>query len=191
MQTETNIMETLSTASQSADPSVALDQLRDLLFGTQMRDYEGRFGNLEDALVRETANVKELLERQLSSLESARTKEVEKFESRLESEKNARRDLVKDCERELKALTDSLSSKITELERSTSNAQADIRDLQSAQSSKMSIELRRVQDELTALLDQQTGQLRHDKVDRVMLGSLLTNVVKKISDDASSRAEEF
>jgi Mg-chelatase subunit ChlI len=185
MRPDENANETLkSMTCQSGDPAAALEQIRELLFGKQMRDYESRFGRFEDTLVREMADIKDMVGRRLSTIESSRKKDVEDFEARLEAEKNARRELAKDSARELKDATDALSNKLTELEHSTSKAESDIRSQQAVESSRLHNELRRIQDELTALLNEQAGQLRRDKVDRVMLGSLLTNVVKKISDGA-------
>src|ERR1700749_3579611 len=36
-----------------------VDKIRDILFGSQMRDYESRFARLEEALVKETAEIRE------------------------------------------------------------------------------------------------------------------------------------
>ena len=181
MQAEKNSEQTVTTA-----PAAAVEQIRDLLFGTQIRDYEIHFARLEDTLAREVADIRDMVRRRLDAMESSFKKEADGLNVRLQAEENARRDLAKDSARELKGATDALSNKMTELEHSTSRANSEIRDKQAAESSKMHEELQRIHAELTALLNEQAGQLRHNKVDRVMLGSLLNEVVKKISDGDSN-----
>ncbi len=184
MQAEKNSEETMTTAA----PAAAVEQIRDLLFGTHIRDYESRFARLEDTLAREVADIRDMVRRRMDAMESSFKRETDGLTVRLQAEENARRDLAKDSSRELKAATDALSNKITELENSTSKADAEIREKQAADSSKMHDDLRRIHDELTSLLNEQAGQLRRNKVDRMMLGSLLNDVVKKISDGDANGA---
>jgi len=67
-----------------------VDKIRDILFGTQMRDYEQRFARLEETLLREAADLRESTRKRFDALESYMRKEFEALESRLKSERDER-----------------------------------------------------------------------------------------------------
>ena len=76
---------------ENADPNepqgAAVDKIRDLLLGTQIRNYDQRFARLEDTLAREAAEMKESVRRRFESLEAAFKKETETLAARLKSER--------------------------------------------------------------------------------------------------------
>ena len=47
-----------------------VDKIRDILFGTQMRDYESRFASLEETLSKETVEIRETSRRRFDQLEN-------------------------------------------------------------------------------------------------------------------------
>src|SRR5665213_1982579 len=47
-----------------------VDKIRDILFGSQMRDYEARFARLEETLVKETVEIRETNRRRFDQLET-------------------------------------------------------------------------------------------------------------------------
>jgi hypothetical protein len=46
-----------------------VDKIRDILFGSQMRDYESRFARLEETLIKETLEIRETSRRRFDQLE--------------------------------------------------------------------------------------------------------------------------
>ena len=48
-----------------------VDKIRDILFGSQIKNYETRFHRLEETLARESADLKETMRRRFESLEAA------------------------------------------------------------------------------------------------------------------------
>src|SRR6185295_6529950 len=60
-----------------------VDKIRDILFGTQMRDYEKRFVRLEERLLKESADLREDVKRRFDSLEIYVKKELESLTDRL------------------------------------------------------------------------------------------------------------
>ena len=59
------------------DESQNVDRIRNILFGSQMRDYDGRFQRLEERLVRDAAEVRSDLQKRLEALEAFMKGEVE------------------------------------------------------------------------------------------------------------------
>src|SRR5271156_4905894 len=67
-----------------------IDKIRDILFGSNMRDYELRFAHLEEALKKESADLRDSTRRHLESLESFVHKELAALEARLNAERDER-----------------------------------------------------------------------------------------------------
>ena len=67
-----------------------IDKIRDILFGSNMRDYELRFAHLEEALKKESADLRDSTRRHLESLESFVHKELAALEARLNTERDER-----------------------------------------------------------------------------------------------------
>ncbi len=53
------------------DESGNVDRIRNILFGSQMRDYDGRFQKMEERLTREAGELRSDLQRQLQALEAS------------------------------------------------------------------------------------------------------------------------
>ncbi len=78
-----SMMETPSSAD-------SLEQIRTILFGKQIQEYEDRLTHLEDKLIRENNKLKDILEKQLHNLEKALQERMEAAMSRIEEERDAR-----------------------------------------------------------------------------------------------------
>src|ERR1700683_3209898 len=63
-----------------------IDKIRDILFGSNMRDYEQRFSRLEEALKKESSDLRDTTRRHLESLEAFVHKELAALEVRLHAE---------------------------------------------------------------------------------------------------------
>ena len=83
-----------------------VDKIRDILFGSQMKDYETRFGRLEETLLSQTAELRENTKKRLDGLETYFKKELEALQSRMKSEREERSEAVKQLSRETKDLGD-------------------------------------------------------------------------------------
>ena len=77
-----------------------VDKIRDILFGTQMRDYESRFARLEETLIKETVEIRETSRRRFEQLESFIHKEFENVQARFKSERDDRTDVASQQARE-------------------------------------------------------------------------------------------
>ena len=68
----------------------SVDKIRDILFGSQIKNCDTRFDRLEGALARETSEIKDTLHRRLESLEAFFKKETEALTARLKTEREER-----------------------------------------------------------------------------------------------------
>src|SRR6266511_3077010 len=92
-----------------------VDKIRDILFGTQMRDYEARFARLEETLLKEATDLKDSTRKRFDALESYLRRELESLESRLKTEREERAETLRQLSGDVRSLSDSLSRKIAEV----------------------------------------------------------------------------
>src|ERR1700753_975307 len=81
-----------------------VDKIRDILFGSQMRDYEARFARLEETLIKETQEIRETNRRRLDQLETYIKREFETLQTRFKTERDERLDTAAQHSRELREL---------------------------------------------------------------------------------------
>ena len=93
-----------------------LEKIRDILFGTQMRGYEARFAAIEEALAKETAEIRETSRRRFEQLESYIKKELELLQTRWKAERDERSDAAVQHSRELRELGETLSRRLRDLD---------------------------------------------------------------------------
>jgi hypothetical protein len=160
-----------------------VDKIRDILFGSQIKNYEARFARLEDTLARETTELKDTMRRRFESVEGFFRKEAEALAGRLKAEKEERNEGLKSIARDLKSASDLLTKKVLELDNKTAEEQSGLRQELMQESRKLLEEIRHKSDNLTALVERRADELRDRKIDRATLASLLTEVAVQLSED--------
>ena len=79
-----------------------IDKIREILFGTNMRDYDARFARLEATLLKESADLRESTRRRFETLEAYLKKELEILNGRVKTEREERADVVGQNSHDLK-----------------------------------------------------------------------------------------
>jgi len=159
-----------------------VDKIRDILFGSQMRDYEARFARLEETLVKETQEIRETNRRRFDQLESYIKREFDTVQARFKSERDERLDVASQHSRELKELGESLSRRIRDLDDRSSAVERDMRSQIMDQAREITSEMHAIHDEVVSLLDKRVHELRDSKTDRAALSTLFTEVALRLSD---------
>src|ERR1700735_3297720 len=90
-------------ASNKENPEGAnVDKIRDILFGSQMRDYEKRFVRLEDTVTKALETLREDMTKRLDTLGSFLPQGGDSLSTRLKTEKSERSEAFKEISREIK-----------------------------------------------------------------------------------------
>jgi hypothetical protein len=147
-----------------------IDKIRDILFGSNMRDYEQRFSRLEEALRKESSDLRDTTRRHLESLEAFVHKELAAIEIRMNTERAERAESHAGIHR-----------KIGEVEHHEANAKRELRNDLLQQSKELSDSLRQKADEIVSLLDRRFHELHHAKTDRENLASLFNEVALRLT----------
>jgi hypothetical protein len=160
-----------------------VDKIRDILFGSQMREYESRFSRLEESLRKESNDLKESTRKRLDGLESYVKKELESLEARLKSEREERSETLKQLSRDLSNLTAGLTKKIEEAQDQSVQAERQLRKDLLQQSQELTEEIRVKVEQITATVERRSAELRNDKADRAALAALFTEVALRLNNE--------
>src|SRR5215218_8882492 len=172
-------------AAAAAAPPEGIDQVRDLLFGGQMRMVDARIQSLDERLAHETGAMRADFERQITDLDDAMKKELARHGERLVAERTKRVDDLKALSAELRDSLRSLEKRHQTLEEAAGQADAELRDHLMKQGASFSSDLARTGDKLASDLDRITNQLQADKLDSAALVAGLTDLAGRLGKPAA------
>jgi DNA repair exonuclease SbcCD ATPase subunit len=161
----------------------SLDKVRDILFGSQSREYEKRLTRLEERLLKEASDLRDELRKRFDSLEVYTRKEVESLAARLKTEHDQRTESAKEISRELKETSRTLEKKTSQLDEQLTTSQRELRQQILEQSKNLSAEIRQKHEAMTAALQGATAELREEKTDRAALASLFMEVAMRLNNE--------
>jgi hypothetical protein len=172
-----------SGADESAAGTGHLEKVRDILFGSQMRDVDRRFMRLEERIVKDTGDLKEDIKRRLDALEAYTNKEADALAERIRQEQSERLDAHAALSRELALTAGAFERRSAALDEQLARAQREIRQMILEQQQRLSDEMRAKVDEVLAALARETHELRTDKTDRAALAALLKEMAMRLTDE--------
>ena len=161
----------------------SIDKVRDILFGSQMREVERRFARLEERLIKETSDLKEDLRKRLDALEAYARKEDEALADQLRAERTDRADAHASLSSDLKETAKAQDKRTSALDEQVAKGHRDLRQQMLDQHQRLSDDLRSKVDEVLAALAREAQQLRSDKTDRTALASLLTEMAMRLTNE--------
>jgi hypothetical protein len=166
------------------ESGASVDKVRDILFGSQIKQFETRFNRLEENLRRETMDLKETMRRRFESVEGFFKTETEALATRLRGEREERTATSNAIDQDLKATHDAIGRQIHALDASTAEAQSALRLDLMAESRKLLDEIAERHETVRALIEYRIAELRYQKADRALLSTLLADLGNQLSDDS-------
>jgi seryl-tRNA synthetase len=160
----------------------SVDKIRDILFGSQMRDYDKRFARLEERLIKEASDLRDENRRRFDGLESFIRSELSALSDRVKNDAYRRDELNEAMSLHLQETARNMERKLSQLDEQTSHAQRDLRQQLLSQSNELNEEIRRKHDELAAAFTREADELRHDKTDRAALADLFTELALRLNN---------
>ena len=162
-----------------------VDKIRDILFGSQMRDYEKRFVKLEDRLIKDAEALRDEMNKRFQSLEGFVQKELESLAHRLKTEKSERGEAFKELGTQQRESAKAIESRVTSLDDQFVTETGELRTRILEQSKVLTSEIGDKHREIKRLLDQEVEGLRADKADREALGDLFTEFGLRLKNEFS------
>jgi hypothetical protein len=171
---------TQANGAQAEPPRESIDQVRDLLFGSQMRMVDARIQSLDERLQHEASVMRADFDKRLADLDSTMREEFSQHSERLNTERAKRVEDLKALSAELKDSLSSLERRHQSLEKAAGAADAELRDHLLKQSAALSTEIATTSKRLSAELDRITGDLQNEKMDATALAAGLTDLAGRI-----------
>ena len=175
--------ETKKNAPSEVQEEGNIDKIRDILFGSQARDFERRFSRFEERLVSDMTDMRDENRQKLDALEEYIKNELKSLTERLTSEQNARADASKGLSGELKELSHNFDKKITQLNEQSAKNESDLRQQILNQSKNLSEEIQKRHNEALSKLDRESNEIRDDKADRVAIANIFTEMAMRLTGD--------
>jgi DNA anti-recombination protein RmuC len=165
------------------EESGKVDRIRDILFGSQMRDYEGRFQRLEERLGRESAESRADVQRRLEALENFLKGEVESLKNRLHAEQSERGNTSEKLGHDLGEAAKALELKIKYLDDHASREIHELREQQLEQAKALSAEIKEKHEQMQAGLNREAEQIRGAMTGREALAEMLSEIALRLKNE--------
>jgi hypothetical protein len=165
------------------DEAGKVDRIRDILFGPQMRDYDGRFQRLEDNLGRETNEIRADAQKRLEALERFIKGEVDSINSRTAAEHGERCNATDKLGRDLAETARNLDTKVSNLSEQTAKNLGELRELLLEQSKMLSAEIKERYDQMKTGLEHEAAQIRSAMIGREALAEMLSEVALRLKNE--------
>ncbi len=160
-----------------------VDKIRDILFGTQMRDYDKKFARLEERLLKESADLREELKRRFASLESFMKSEVEVLNDAQKSEKNARDEALKGVADKLGETAKAWERRAAQSDEQSGKAQRDLRQLILDETKRLAEEIAQKHTDVAAELGRESQELRGMMTDKHALSDLFAELSLRLKNE--------
>lgn len=167
--------------NQSVNEANSLDKVRDILFGSQMREVEKKLARLEERLLKECASLREDSRKRLDSIENYIKQEVESLSQRIVNEQSTRDEGLRVLVEDNKKIITGLEKKLTQLDDNINNTQRDLRDQILNQSKNLQNDILQKYEEILAALQRESQDLRQAKTDRSTLANLLSEMAIRLN----------
>ena len=149
-----------------------VDKIRDILFGSQMRDYEKRFMRLEDTVTKAIETLREDMTKRFDTLSNYMKEEADSLSQRVKAEKAERSESHKEIAREMKDGAKVIEKKLSQLEEQMSDGHANCAAKCSNIPKPSPPEIDKLRRDTTAALNREVEVLRDEKTDRAGLADL-------------------
>lgn len=160
-----------------------IDQIRDIIFGAQMRDYDRRFAQLEERLLKDSADLREELRQRYASLEEFIRREMDALNERVSAEQRGRVSQLQEVAGNLEQSSRTADRRFQETGEELARTQRDLRGELARHAANFAEELNRRGAELGGALKREADELHNRKADRATLGALFAEIAARLTDD--------
>lgn len=176
MSSKTSRLDLGAAVAANAEPADKMEQIRELMFGGTVRDFDRRMKELGDRLEAEQARLASTLESRINALETRIDTQLEKLTAQLRAESAARQTALDDLEsrlnQSLRTQRNEINAVLQQHEDAAEAAEARARDALAQSDAKAASALQQLRD---ALANART-ELGGEKLAREDLADLMAEV---------------
>ena len=160
-----------------------VDKIRDILFGSQMRDYDSRLDAMEKRILQTMERNTRDLERRIERLDKYARREVEKLSEQIKAERKDRVADTKKGSAELGNLTDQVETWFGEVDEQLSQESRDLRTALHDQAEDLTAQISEARSVVQAALQKEAEELQDKKLAREDMAELLTEMALRLNKD--------
>jgi uncharacterized phage infection (PIP) family protein YhgE len=168
-------------SAENADGNV--EQIREILFGGQMRDYERRFAALEERLTRNVEQISQNFENRLEQLDAFAKQELEKFSELLQQERAVREQGNEQGAKELRDMSQRAESQYAELQERLGGEANELRQRLQDNIEELSSVIHNTEKQLSEGFVAETKKVADTSVRRDDLAALLSDIANRLTKD--------
>jgi hypothetical protein len=165
-----------------------VDKIRDLLFGSQMQDYDRRFSMLEERFFQRFREIEAEAARNLSSFESSAKNQMDSLAAQLHEEKDLRTDADKEIERTQREHNDTVEKRLRSISEQLSRLERDQADRLTQEVQSLREEIKRKHEDIQRTIEKMFAELSSVKTDRNLLAGLFVEVARCLSQDVGPKS---
>lgn len=169
-----------SEEARTNEAPESLNQVRDILFGAQMRTVDRHLGQIEKRFQRDSEETRRELTKQLENLEAWSRKQVESLDGKIKAERAKRGDDLKALRSDLRSGLKDLDKRLAGLDDATSTADAETRDHILQLTKTLSADINSLAERFSTDLDRAVSELRAEKTDTASLVELFSDVASRL-----------
>jgi hypothetical protein len=169
--------------NERIEESGKVDRIRDILLGSQIRDYDGRFQLLDERLAREAAEARADVQKRLEALEDFLKGELESLTNRVNTEQSARGMAIEKLGRDLGETAQALDLKIKNFDERVACEIHGLRQQLLEQSEALSAEIKEKHEQMQAGLNHEAEQIRGAMTGREALAEMLSEVALRLKNE--------
>lgn len=160
-----------------------VDKIRDILFGSQMRDYEQRLNAMEKRMTQSIERASRDLERRIERLDTFARREVDKLTEQIKTERKERTSEGKKGASDLSEFADQVETWFAEVDEQLSVESKDLRNSLHEQANDLTTQIREAHEQMQASLHKEATELADVKLAREDMAALLTEVAMRLNKD--------
>ncbi|MDV2996248.1 MAG: hypothetical protein N4J56_005902 [Chroococcidiopsis sp. SAG 2025] len=163
--------------------SGSLDKIREILFGTQVRENNKRFNRIEERLLKEFTELREDTRKRMDGLEAYIRQEIESLTEVVKKQQVSRDETLKELTQEHKNQVVNLEKKLFDLDEQTNKIARDLRQQILDQSKNMNEDIGKKYAEILATVERETQEIRSDKANRITLSALFAELAMRLRSE--------
>lgn len=170
-----------SAARANVVPEGNVDQIRDILFGGQMRDYDRRFDELDERSKREAERARAEFIKRFESIEQLLKEQADKHAAQLKKLDTEHKASVEAASVSSDRLAKALRSELTDVDEKYDAGTSALRDRLHKLANETAESLRSSQDEISLVIDRMGSALRDEKVARDELAGFFSEMALRLT----------
>jgi len=150
--------EVVSVVEAQSNPD-SVEQIRDILFGRQIQEFEARFSSLERKITNENNKLKQMVEKQLHSLETELRAQSKAAIESLEQERQTRQSGQKELSETLQVKSGELLSELKSVQVGANQELLEVKDHLQEQKKEIYTQLDQREENLAGIFQEMSNKL--------------------------------